>query len=162
MRCESAHGLLYRLADERLLKNDADEVLAHLDECDGCLSRYRGILDLDGWMAQAADERPTPELRGKLLAAYRRHVAALVRAEARHRRWLAPFRRVAVVGFFVLLSSGITWLTLRTQTSRTAPPPVATTPVRLQKYLPLMVGNSYSTVHPDGRREIGTRVRIVG
>ncbi len=162
MKCENVHPLLYRLLEDRLLAEDAETVREHVDQCSSCRGRFERIAVLDESSLDAAGERPSAQLRPALLAAYRRHMA--VEAASRSRWWgrIGGMRRAAAIGLVAFVSAGGTWLTLREgkQTPVQLPVVTATQP-NLDGLFPMLLSDSFTIVHEDGRVQRGSRTQIV-
>lgn len=162
MKCENVHPLLYRLLEDRLLADDAETVREHVDQCSTCRARFERIAVLDESALEAEDERPSPRLRPALLAAYRRQMA--VEAASPTLWWgrMAGMRRAAAIALVAFISSGGTWLTLREDKQLPVHSPVVTTTrPNLDGLFPLLISDSFTIVHEDGRVQRGSRTQIV-
>jgi anti-sigma factor RsiW len=157
MRCEDAQRLLYRLVDDRLLDDDADRVRKHVQSCRPCADAMRRITALDVWMTDATDESPPATLRPRLIVAYRRR--HIERRPAYRFAWM---RQAASIALIMFLSGAFTWLAMH---ERSAPiNRVPSAPSRLVAhghFFPLVLTDSYTVMHADGRRERGARIHIV-
>lgn len=169
MNCKQASALLYRMADERLLDDDAAEVQRHVQSCGECARRFERIVALDEAIADAADEQPPARLRQTLVTDYRRRLAARSSQTRAWSGWVS-LRRAASIGLVALVSSALTWLSVRDGASRgrdgeriTQTPPAAARPAQapLEGVFPLILSDSYTVEHADGRREHGARIQIV-
>lgn len=162
MQCQEVRFLLYRLVDGRLLDRDADAVREHFKSCRACRKRYRQIVRLDEYMMSAEAEQLPARLRERLLTTYRRRIAN--KMEPKHRGWmrLVSLRRAAAIALVAVLSGGTTWTVVR-HGGGVPGTPLTETQARmdLDHVFPLVLSDSFTMVHPDGRRESGTRIRIV-
>ena len=162
MQCENVRLLLYRLLEDRLLADDAEGVREHLEQCPTCANRCRQIGALDESVMDADAERPSPQLRPRLVAAYRKHMAA--QATPRRAWWIraARLRWVAVIALVAFVSSGLTWGLLRDGSGHSSQHPAGShAHLSLDQVFPLLLDYPYTVTHADGRQETGSRIRII-
>ncbi|MCP4246480.1 MAG: zf-HC2 domain-containing protein [bacterium] len=154
--------MLYRLLEDRLPADDAGSIREHLERCPSCANRARRIAALDESVMDAEQERPSPRLRPRLVAAYRAHLAA--RATPRRAWWIrvGRLRRAAAIALVAFASSGLTWSLVREKSGHSPPQPEDPPAHRsLDRVFPLLLDDPYTVTHADGRREIGSRIRII-
>ncbi len=162
MECKHVRPLLYRFVEDQLLRDDAVAVQEHLSCCAACSARAGQIVAIDEAVLSAEEELPSPRLRQKLLADYRRLVT---RKTSNHPSWpvrFARMRRVAAIALLVVGSSTTTWFAVRSH-YRSMPTEVPSERARvsLDHLFPLVINNPYTIIHPNGQRESGTRIHIV-
>ena len=162
MECSHVRPLLYRFVENQLLPDDAAVVRKHLSGCEACLVRARQIVAIDEAVLSGEEEPPSPRLRQKLLADYRR---LMTRKTSSHPSWwlrFAGLRRVAAVALIVFGSSTTTWFAVhsyyRTMSTEV---PSERARVSLDHVFPLVIRHPYTIEHQNGQRESGTRTHII-
>lgn len=162
MECTHVRPLLYRFVENQLLPDDAAVVQKHLSGCEACSVRTGQIVAIDEAVLSAEEERPSPRLRQKLLADYRR---LMTRKISSHPSWwlrFAGMRRVAAVALIVFGSSTTTWFAVHSHyRTMSTEVPSERARVSLDHVFPLVITNPYSIVHQNGQRESGTRIHII-
>ena len=162
MECTHVRPLLYRFVEDQLLPDDAAAVQEHLSGCEACSARTGQIVAIDEAVLSVEEEPPSPRLRQKLLADYRR---LITRKTSNHPSWpvrFAKMRRVAAIALIVFGSSTTTWFAGRSYyraTSREVPSERAR--VSLDHVFPLVISHPYTIEHQNGQRESGTRTHII-
>lgn len=162
MECTHVRPLLYRFVENQLLPDDATAVQDHLSGCEACLVRARQIVAIDEAVLNAEEEWPSPRLRQKLLADYRR---LMTRKTSEHPSWAVRFaglRRVAAVALIVFGSSTTTWFAVHSHYRiLSTEVPSERARVSLDHVFPLVISHPYTIVHQNGQRESGTRTHII-
>lgn len=162
MECTHVRPLLYRFVENQLLPDDAVVVRKHLSGCEACLVRARQIVAIDEAVLRAEEERPSPRLRQKLLADYRR---LITRKTSKHPSWPVRFsglRRVAAVALIVFGSSTTTWFAVHSHyRTMSTEVPSERARVALDHVFPVVISQPFTIEHPNGQRESGTRTHII-
>ncbi len=162
MTCEQVRPLLYRFADDRLLRSDADIVSEHVANCSACAQRYRKIGELDEWVVDVEDEPPPGRLRDTLLTLYRERMTGKHPERGLFRFRMKSLRRVAAVIVVAFVSSTMTWVAVRPgDAPRPVPGKSALQPVELGDVFPIVIAAPYFVLHKDGHTESGARIQII-
>ncbi len=162
MECETARPLLYRLIEDRLLASDESVLREHVDGCPDCALRFRQIAALDESAMEAETEQPSPSLRPKLLAAYRRAMADRRAKSSQWGRRLSAMRRAAVFALVAFGSGAATWVGVHQGDLLPAQPPrVVKASIGLDHVFPLQFRTPYTIQHEDGSTERGVRIQFV-